>query len=73
MLTKHEHHACKECKGKYSSFMELLMHIASQHFKESDEEIERKVQSENVENENENRDDEKKSHLSTLSLCWMSS
>ena len=49
-------HACKESNVKCSSFMELLKHVAKQHFKESDDESERKVQNKVVENENENRD-----------------
>ena len=52
--TTHEEHACKESSKKLSSLIELLKHIASKYFKESDEESEMKVQSEVVESENEN-------------------
>ena len=51
----HEEHACKESSKKLSSLIELLKHIASKYFKESDEESEMKVQSEVVESENENK------------------
>jgi hypothetical protein len=37
MLTQHQDHACKECKEIFSSFMELLKHVADQHFKEQNE------------------------------------
>ena len=51
MVTKHEDCACKECNSKFSSFMELLKHIAKEHFKDSEEIMKEKVQSENVHNE----------------------
>ena len=37
MLTKHDDHVCKECQQKFSSFMELLKHVAKQHHKEQSE------------------------------------
>ena len=37
VLTKHEEHACKECKEIFQSFMELLKHISLHHFKETGE------------------------------------
>ena len=57
MLTKHQDHACKECKDICSSFIELLKHVASVHFKERYKETD--VQSGEVDIEKENRDVEK--------------
>ena len=36
-LAKHEEHVCKECEKKFSSFMELLKHVANQHHKDEGE------------------------------------
>ena len=59
MVTKHEDHACKECNSKFASFMELLKHIAKEHFKDSERKIKETVQSENVLNEEKTEDVEK--------------
>ena len=37
MITKHQEHPCKECKKKFSTFMELLNHVAKYHFQEQGE------------------------------------
>ena len=33
MLTKHEHHLCKECHESLPNFMQLLKHVAKHHTK----------------------------------------
>ena len=34
MVANHAQHKCKECQEELPSFMELLKHVAKQHFKE---------------------------------------
>lgn len=34
LLTKHEHHQCKECQEKLPNVMQLLKHIADNHNKD---------------------------------------
>ena len=40
ILTKHKEHQCKECQLKLPRFMNLLSHIAKQHFEEKIEDEE---------------------------------
>ena len=56
MVTKHEY---KECNSKFSSFMELLKHIAKDHFRNSKEEMDGKVQSEDFMDEDKKEVNEK--------------
>ena len=37
ILTKHEHHQCKECQENLPNFMQLLKHIADNHNKDQSE------------------------------------
>ena len=36
MLSNHGDHSCSECKEKLPTFMELLKHVAQNHYKEGD-------------------------------------
>ena len=36
MLTNHENHQCKECQQKLPTFMELIKHVAQNHFKDKE-------------------------------------
>ena len=36
MLTNHENHQCKECQQKHPTFMELIKHVAQNHFKDKE-------------------------------------
>ena len=36
MLTKHEHHQCKECHENLPNFIQLLKHVAK-HLKKEDD------------------------------------
>ena len=58
MLAKHEDHMCKECQEKFSSFMELLKHVANHHHKEEIEAEDNMLKEDaNIPNEIEERDE----------------
>ena len=52
-MTKHEDHVCKECQEKFSSFMDLLKHVANHHHK-NEVEVEDKILEEGATIHNEN-------------------
>ena len=68
ILTKYEHHQCKECEEKLPNFMQLLKHIAEHHTENQSETQALQLDKEEVESKDIKEKDQLEELEAELSL-----